>query len=276
MIHLNEYSPKTLHRYKIINKNYNTKPSYCKTKEFKDWFSYSISFNPNLFKLDEALTQKDILGLNINIKPAKYCFIRTKLILNTNKERDIYYQPEYYYTFGYDDYHDDTWSFVYSNYQNNRFLSRDDPYASSFTNGTWELSYKTKIKDFSLKASASYIPAENLQILALNSSNKLTDNTKLYMKYEHYFTNNQERLSIAVKSKLSSKIFVEAGIYLYSDLNKELSYESDYYYSFGWKDPRPKHFSFVYSNQYMPTRFPWRKQADIPFNSGNLSISYNF
>ena len=269
-------SPQFSPKQNIQESNQNPFLRDCKIKELKDWFSYSLSFNPNLFKLHEALKQKDILSLNINIKPTNYCFIRTKFMLNTNEERNIYYEPEYYYTFGYEDYHNDTWGFMYSNYQNNRFLSRDDPYASSFRDGTWEINYKSKIKNVSLKATASYLPAENRQIFSLKSSNKLNDNTKLKMKYEHYFVDKQDRLSIAIKSKLTAKIFVEGGVYLYSDISKQKPYESDYYYAFGWKDQRPKHFSFVYSNQYMATRFPWKDEPDIPFNAGTLTISYNF
>ena len=250
--------------------------SACKAKKFEDWVSYSMSFNPNLFKLDEALTQKNILSVNINIKPANYCFIRTKFMLNTNKERNIYYEPEYYYTFGYEDYHDNTWGLLYSNYQNNRFLSREDPYASSFYDGTWEVDYKTKVKIFSLKASLSYSHADASKVFSFQSSNKFMNNIKLKMKYEHYITDPQNRLSIAIKAKITDKIFAEGGIYLYSDLQKQKPYESDYYYSFGWKDERPKHFSFIYSNQYMATRFPWKDEPDIPFNAGSLTISYNF
>ena len=236
----------------------------------------TLHLNSTIDELKENIfAQKELFTGDMRFSPIDYFYFTSKFLLNTNKERNIYYQPQYYYTFGYDDYHQDTWGFGYNNYQNNRFNPANDPYASSFGDGTWNINYKTKFKALSLKASASYRPSKKFTILTLGGDFPLGDKTSFTFKYEHYLTDPQERLALSTKVKFTDNIFVEGGVYLYSDLRKQDEFEGDYYYAFGWNDDRPKHFSISYSNQYKPLRFPWREQINNAFDIGQISLSYN-
>lgn len=247
-----------------------------KVKEFKDWFSYGIGFAPMIFKPSEITDQRNLINFKIKISPIEHLYFSFQRLLNFNEERNIYYQPEFYYSFGYQDYNSDGWGFNYSNYENNQFTNGNNAYAGSFEAGTWEVNYKKTIEDFSFKGKISYQHEDRELFVGLHTTIKLTDKTDILFAYDHYLDDPQQRLAIAIKSKIVDKFFVEGGIYLYSDYEKQQDHESDYYYSIGWRDYRKYHFSVIFSNQYSATRFPWREQEDIPFNEGQISISFNF
>ncbi|MDQ7083710.1 MAG: hypothetical protein Q9M36_01735 [Sulfurovum sp.] len=216
------------------------------------------------------------MGLKLRMTPVKHYYLTAQYILNLNEERNIYYQPEYYYTFGYEDYAMDTWGWGYANYGNNRFSTKNDPHASSFHDGSWNIHYKTKFGKLQTKSYISYTPAEELTTLSLKASYKFNKKNRISAQYEHYIEDPQERLTIKAKSKFYKKFFVEAGIYLYSDKTKQEDYESDYYYAFGWKDNRKYHFSVIYSNEYIFTRFPSNGIEGTSNQPAGLSISFNF
>ena len=250
--------------------------SKFKFNNFKDWFHYSLTFSPDIVHPSKMFNKRDLGKFNIYITPMQYLYFNIDFLWNNNKQRAKYYEPDFYYSFGYDNPHDNTWGFKYENYENNRFNSDGDPYASHFDDGTWEIHYKTRFKDIPFKLFASYRPSLNYKIVGVESSFDIKDSTTIRWKYEHYLTHTQDRLEVAFKTYIKDKFFVEAGIHLYSDKSKQESYEDDYYYSFGWEDYRAKHFSFVFTNRYDGTRFPWRKEKGNPFTNGHFNIIYHF
>jgi hypothetical protein len=248
-----------------------------KLKPLKDWFSPSLSLTPLVLKPEEIAEQRKVMSFGLRISPMEHFFISGEVLLNLNKERNIYYQPDYYYTFGYEDYTTDTsWGFSYENYQNNRFHPSGDPYASSFMDGRWTLSYKSRIENVYYRTKVAYEPSEENWIFGFKTTVKLTDKTRFTLDMERYLQGPHTRGIVSAHHKIYKKLFVEGGIHLYSNLEHREDYESDYYYTIGWRDYRKGHFSVIFSNQYMPTRFGWMEQPDIPFSDAQLTVSYNF
>ena len=207
----------------------------------------------------------------MRLTPIQYVYLNTTLLIDTNSYKNKYYQPNYSYSFGYSDWHNDTFGFSYSNYENNLFLDNKNPYASSFLDGTWNVDYKTKIKNIPLKINASYQPSNNLAILSMSSSYNINKSSSISANYEHYITYPQDRLELSAKTKLGKKFYIEGGVYLYSDIKLQQDYESDYYYKFKYKSEK---FSIEYSNQYQNTRWPWRKEKGATFLEGNFRVSF--
>jgi len=256
-----------------LEKRQNQLESGSNKKDINDIFKLSIGFDSSLANLQESDSGRTALRFSLSIKPRKYMYFTLTSIWDINGYKNPYYQPDYYYTFGYSDYHKDTWGFSYSNYKNN-ILSKDNLYG--FKDGSWEIHYKTKIKDIDLIAKATFVPSEKEKFLSLNGYTTLNDYTSLSIGYEHYFHIKQEKLTISAKSFLYDKLFVSATAFLYSNLDNQTELESDYSYSFGWQDNRPYHFSIKYAQEYSPTRWPWRDTKYPSFSSGKISISMNF
>ena len=232
-----------------------------------------MGFDTSLRNLKESDSGRSKINFSLSITPMDYLYFTITSMWDINGYKNPYYQPDYYYTFGYSDYHKDTWGFSYSNYKNN-IISKDNLYG--FKDGTWEVNYKTKIEDIDLMAKATYVPSENEKFLSIRAYTPLNDYTSLSVEYEHYLHINQEKLTISAKSFLYKKFFVSATAFLYSNLDNQTDLESDYSYSFGWKDSRPYHFSIQYSQEYSPTRWPWRDEKYPSFSSGKISISMKF
>ena len=261
---------------KIPNK---PKKYFQAKKDYKQWTEYKIVLDSNLYNLfvdrknsdKERNLKRETINFNIRLTPIEYVYLNTTLMLDTNNYRNKYYQPNYYYSFGYNDWHSDTFGFSYSNYANNLFLDNQNPFASSFLDGTWAVNYKTKIKNVSVKFDASYQPSHNLAIVSMKSSLKLTKDSSISTNYEHYITYPQDRLEISAKTKLGQKFYLEGGVYLYSDIKLQKDYESDYYYKFKYKAEK---FSIEYSNKYQNTRWPWRDTKGATFLEGNFRVSF--
>ena len=107
----------------------NIDKTYLKPKNnYKHWSEYKIVFDSNLYNLfvdrknnsKERNLKRETINFNIRLIPIQYVYLNTTLLLDTNNYKNKYYQPNYYYSFGYSDWHNDTFGFSYSNYENNK------------------------------------------------------------------------------------------------------------------------------------------------------------
>lgn len=193
-----------------------------------------------------------------------------------NSYENIYYQPDFSYSFGYSDWHSDTWGLTYSNYANNKINPKEGEDRFNFESGQWDLNYKTEIDDVKVKGSFKYTQGTNSKEFSLTGSKVFFDNIATSAMWKHYFDYPQERLTLSAKSYIYKKFMVGGSAYIYSDYKRQTVLEPDYAFSFGWYDTRPLHPTITYSNYYMPTRWPRRSQEDVPFSSGVISVKMNF
>ena len=247
-------------------------------KPLNKWFKFSMSIGGSPFDYE---AQGSALKLFVNISPAQYFFISTAFNLSVNSYFSQYYQPDFSYSFGYSDWHPNTFGFSYSNYANNKFHPRANRY--NFQQGTWEVNYKNKFKDLEFIdelgffAAFNYLPSSGAKKSKIKLSTKFWENKILSsLTWEHYFHINQERFIFSNKVLLYDKFFASGSIYLYSDLRQQTSLEPDYAYSFGWLDTRRFYPSFTFSNYYTPTRWPSKDEIVGAKTKGTVSVSVRF
>ncbi len=244
-------------------------------KPLSKWFSYSLGYSTSLENIIGEDSGREQAKLTLNISPVKYFFIGATFAKTLNSVHNKYYEPDFSYTFGYSDWHQDTWSLVYSNYSDNKFSPDSGYNRFNFSSGTWDLSYKTKIKDVSLRGSLKYTPKSKKAYLSLSASKKIY---KLLgsVQYKRYLHTSQDQLTLSLKGFIYKKFYASGSVYLYSNLNKQTSQEPDYAFSFGWKDSKKRRLTIMYSNYYTPTRFFWRKKKGPSFAKGSISLSMRF
>ncbi len=249
---------------------------FFKLKPLNLWFKGSISYNTTPYNLSNGKLGRENLSFPISISPIKNFFLSANFKLDVNGYENIYYQPDFSYSFGYSDWHTDTWGLNYSNYANNKFSPKVGEERFNFNQGRWDLNYKTKVEDVGLNGSLQYTEEGQSTAFKLTASKVFFDKISTSAMWKHYFNYPQERLTLSAKSFIYKKFMVGGSAYLYSSANREKELEPDYAYSFGWYDSRPYYPTITYSNYYMPTRWGGREQKDVPFASGIVSVTINF
>jgi len=233
---------------------------------------FSSSYG-NFFK-DNDTTREAIKG-SISISPIKHLFLGATFMKTVNSKHNIYYEPDFTYSFGYSDWHQDTFSLLYSNYANNKINPKGKESRFNFASGNWDLSYKTKLNGISVYANIRYSHKNRKKFFSIKASKKLND-TLFSLKYQRFLHITQNKVTLSARGYIYKKFYASASIYLYSDLSKQTFLEPDYAYSFGWRDKRKNKVSVMYSNYYTPTRFPWRYKSGPPPENGSISFSIRF
>lgn len=249
---------------------------FFKLKPLRSWVKGSVSYSTTPNNLVGAEQGRETLNFPISITPIKNFFLSANFKYDLNSYNNIYYQPDFSYSFGYSDWHIDTWGLNYSNYANNKLNPKEGEDRFNFESGRWDLNYKTKINGVKWKGSYQYTRASESKTFKLTASKTLFDKVSTSAMWKHNFHYKQERLTLSAKSFIYKKFMIGGSAYLYSDYGVQKSLEPDYAYSFGWYDKRQYHPTITYSNYYMPTRWPGRDNADVPFGAGVVSVKMKF
>lgn len=249
---------------------------FFKVKPLNKWIKGSVSYSTTPYNLTNGKQGRETLNFPITFSPVKYFFLSANFKYDVNSYNNIYYQPDFSYSFGYSDWHTDTWAVVYSNYANNKLNPKEGEERFNFDAGRWDLTYKTKVDGVKLKGSFQYKESSGSQTLKLTASKTFFDKVSTSAMWKHFFHYKQERLTLSAKSFIYKKFMVSGSAFIYSNYNLQKTGEYDYAYSFGWYDTRPYYPTITYSTYYMPTRWPARSQDDVPFGSGIVSVKMKF
>lgn len=257
----------------------NTEQKKGTWKPLNKWFSGAISYTTSLNNLRRKKVQSETVNLTGLITPRSYWFLGFTYRNYINGYSNESYQPDFSYSFGYNDWHQDTFSLVYSNYANNKISPKGDEDRFNFDQGTWDLGYKTKLEDTFLgdlnaRAHAYYTASSKAQRVAFFAS-KTIDEVLYSASYSHQLDNSKKILSFSAKKVLYKKFFASGTLYHHFDHDLQEDWESDYAYSFGWLDTRAFKLSVVYSNYYMKNRYPHRDEKGVDFMDGNITVSMN-
>jgi len=242
-------------------------------KPLNKWINCSLGYGSTLNNLLEQDYGREALKTTCTLTPYSYYFAGTTLNLDLNDYENSFYQPDFSYSFGYSDWHQDTWSFGYSNYANNKINPREKENRFNFQSGTWEVGYKNKIDNISLTAKAKYVPITNDKKLIVSSKTTVLDKVMVSAQLQHDVNSEQNKLTLSAKTFIYDKLFVSGSVYEYYKSDTKGAMDPDYAYTIGWKDSRPFHPSITYSNYYMPTR--WASDEGPKFKDGSLSVSFN-
>jgi len=257
----------------------NKKPPKTNTKAFRKWFRGALKYNHSLRGVihGEDSSAKETLDLSLNINPISHWFVHITLSKYLNGYSDSSYRPDFSYSFGYRNWHNDSVSLIYSNYENNQFSPKDNQNRFNFKGGVWDLSYKNAYKGIRYSIGATYKASENQKRLYLNLGKKFLDSALLVnFNLRKDFTYHDTRASLSFKYEAKKHFFISTKLYYYSDVTYQEDYEGDYAFAFGYTFDKPK-ITLQYSNYYMKTRYPWRNDSKgEKFMDGQISLSWNF
>lgn len=239
----------------------------------KDTFSGALSFSSGLKEQwltipngSESAQQKKInqlLNLSLQYSPYSYWFANVTLRAPiTDFDR---YTTDFRYSFGYDDWHANTFSLVYSNYGDNHLFPSGTKRFTYFEQGAFTFAYK-----FSL-------PKPLERHLLINDGDALTCQLgyswvpRYYSLADNDLRANKQVMLGGCGYTFKQHFFVRATAFWYPHASQQQPWNGDYSYSFGYAGYTPGSFSLQYSN-YSGTRFPGRSSANAKFREGTVSL----
>jgi len=217
---------------------------------------------------------KKNLNLNFSFKytPLSYWFLSLNVNKYLNPQIKAPWNPDFTYSFGYDDWHPYTLSFSYSNYGGNRFRpdrSKGER-VTNFMNGSFKLGYKFPCAEFIEK----YFIVHESGGLDYSLNYSLTPE---YFDMESVSTRYwKHKLALSTKYTIYKQIFISYTIYWYLDKSTKQPWDPDFTYNLGLSQWQPSKFSVKYNN-YAGNQFPWNKiKKGNKFRDGSISISWNW
>ncbi len=240
----------------------------------KDKFSGALSFSSGLKEQwltipngsESAQRKKKInqlLNLSLQYSPYSYWFANVTMrgpISDFDK-----YTADFRYSFGYDDWHPNTFSLVYSNYGDNRIFPSGNNRFTYFEQGAFTFAYK-----FSL-------PKNIEQHVLINDGDALTCQIgyswvpRYYSLDDNGIKSNKQVALGGCGYTFKQHFFIRATAFWYPKSEQQQPWNGDYSYSFGYAGYTPGSFSLQYSN-YSGTRFPGRSSANAKFREGTVSL----
>jgi hypothetical protein len=208
---------------------------------------------------------------SLKYNPLSYWFGQISFYKYLFSERQQSWNPDFTYSFGYDDWHTDTFSMVYSNYTGNRF--RRDPANggryTAFNQGQWSFGYKFML------------PQTLQQLFLVGDGDETGCNTNLGITPQ--FTDSETLLVKSYKKTISigcrytrpSGWYATITVLAYPGHSQQ-PWDPDFTYGFGYSDSSPGGISIQYSN-YSANRFPGHNSlpGDGSLRKGGISVSWS-
>ena len=206
-------------------------------------------------------------NLTLRYQPVGHWFAQATLYGYLQPERRARWNPDFTYSFGYDDWHPYTFSLVYSNYANNRFNPRKGDPVTPFGHGTVALGWKAPMPQ---KLARLFLVGEGRQIdcrVGLNTSPR-------FDRDDGTTGNWKTSANLGCRYPFTDRLFVDVNLFAYA--HGQQPWDPDYTYAFGLFDYRSNRFSIQYAN-YSGNRFPGRARARNSgrLKDGGISISWN-
>lgn len=206
-------------------------------------------------------------SLSLRYQPAGYWFAEASLYKYLDGDLRAPWNPDFTYSFGYDDWHPYTLSLVYSNYANNRFSPRKGDPVSPVTHGTVALGWKAPMP----KALSRLILLDDQQSIDCRAGL----NTAPRFDRQDGSTGSWKAFAnVGCRYPFTKQLFVDVNLFAYA--RGQQPWDPDFTYAFGLFDYRSNRFSLQYAN-YSGNRFPGRKRSPSSgrFTDGAVSISWN-
>lgn len=186
-------------------------------------------------------------------------------------DRQQAWHPDFSYSFGYDDWHPDTWHLVYANYTGTRFHpdSARGEGLFNFPEGQW-----TAGRKFALPR-----PMEQVFLAGDGDRAICSANGHLMPRYEDFASGTTKSgkvsASLGCRYERPGGWYAQLQVYAYPDRSQQQPWDPDFTYGFGYDDWRPGSISVRYGN-YSGNRFPGRERApgEGTFRSGSVTVSW--
>ncbi len=214
-----------------------------------------------------SLSGSPALTLDLRYRPVGYWFAQVQLLAYLQPSKRAPWNGDFFYSFGYDDYHPYTFSLVYSNYAESRFDPRPGNPLTRLARGTISLGWKAPLPEQWGKAS---LFDDRLTIdcrVGLNVSPQ-------YDRDDGGVGDWKQSANLGCRYPFTQLLFVDLNLFAYG--RGQQPWDPDFTYSFGLADYRSGRFSILYAN-YSGNRFPGRRRAANTgmFRDGGLFITWN-
>lgn len=208
------------------------------------------------------------LQAGLRYVPAENWFAAINFYRYLLGDRQQPWNPDFTYSFGYDDWRPGTYSLVYGNYTGNR-LAPSSP-VSRFEQGQWSLSYKFK-PEGALKRWLAVDETHEIDCsINGNLTPRYTDfNTQALRSYK-------TSAALGCRYRLPNHFYFNLTAFKYLRPDQQQPWDPDFAYGFGMVDWRNGGLNLQYNN-YSGNRFPWRQAAPGQggFRNGSVTISWS-
>lgn len=221
----------------------------------------------------EQVGNSATLRASLRYTPLSYWFGSTTFYTYLDPDSQASWEPDFTYSFGYDDWHPYTLSLVYSNYGGNRLhpKSSQGERFTHFNQGTVSLGWKFPVPRF----------LEDLSMVHPSGQIGCGINYNVTPEYTVADAPGTRRwkqsASLNCRYRIYGWWYVNATVYYYPWRDQQQPWDSDFTYGFGSFDFHPGTFSVQYNN-YSGTRFPWRRRSPNTgtFRDGSVMISWSW
>jgi hypothetical protein len=205
--------------------------------------------------------------LNLQYRPLGHWFANVTLHKYLDKSERKPWDPDFTYSFGYDDWHPYTFSLVYANYAKNRFDPEDGDPVTRLSYGTISPGYKAPVP----KAIARQLLIDPALSIDCRMNLHLTPR----FDRDDGSTGKWKRAaSLGCRYPFTNTLYLDFTAYAWE--HGQQPWDPDFTYGFGLFDYRSSRVSIQYSN-YSGNRFPWRRAVENTgrFKNGGVLISWS-
>lgn len=189
-----------------------------------------------------------------------------------NKRAAARWIADYTYSIGRYNWRPHKWNFGYENYVNNKYTDDLETMAQKFTEGYYFISYNYALPD----------AVSKIFKIDSTSSIKFTPFVRHALRYRDEFEKvhyeGKPSTGVMCRVTLFWNIYVEGGVYYYfNPMFRQLPWDPDFTYGFGYFDWRSFRLSLTYGN-WAVNRWPGKK-SDYPhysFLDGNFKVVANW
>lgn len=218
------------------------------------------------------------LQAELRYNPYRYWFGGVTFYRYLLGDRQRPWNPDFTYTFGYDDWHADTFSLTYSNYTGNRLfpdrskLSGGQPEERThFRQGQWSAGYKFALPEV-LRPLLLFNEKDQLGCsINANLTPRYTDLASLSTR------SGKRSASLGCRYSTPGNWYGNVTLFYFPDRSQQQPWDPDFTYGFGYFDWHPGTISVQYNN-YSGNRYPWHNRSPgqgAPRN-GSLSVSWSY
>lgn len=211
------------------------------------------------------------VNATIRYNPLSYWFFSATFYHYLDSDLQAPWDPDFSYTFGYDDWHPYTLSLVYANYGGNRLNPGPGESFTRFEEGTFSLGFKFPFPSC-LENLFTVHPTGGLSgILNYNLTPKYFDLDDLEKQ------DWKQSFSLNLKYPLYEWWYATVTLYYYPDPGRQQPWDPDYTYGFGYFDWHAGTITVQYNN-YSGNRYPWRDREDDTgrFRDGSIMIAWSW
>ncbi|MBT0668012.1 hypothetical protein HT136_06485 [Novosphingobium profundi] len=214
-----------------------------------------------------ATSTSPVARLDLRYQPVGYWFAQIALNRYLDSSRRQDWDPDFTYSFGYDDWHPYTFSLVYSNYTNNRFDPAPGEPVTRLDYGTVAFGYKAPLP----RALAEPLLLDDTLSIDCRANLNVTPR---YDRNDGGVGHWKNNVSLGCRYPFTRRLYIDFTAYAWG--HGQQPWDPDFTYGFGLFDYRSNHVSLQYAN-YSGNRFPWRtaREGTGRFRNGGLLLSWS-